>query len=108
MKRIRAVGYREDGRLIMEHDYRLAKNDYEHLMDRIQRILDDIHALGCEVRHIELGLVDFPARIHGREVYLCWQLGEPMVAYYHGLREGYAGRRPIPRDAHYGSEEAQR
>lgn len=101
LQRIRSVGHREDGTLIMQYDYRLARRDYQDLVERIHRILADIHGLGCEVKHIEEGLVDFPARIGDREVYLCWQLGEPAVAFYHGVHEGYAGRRPIPREAHY-------
>lgn len=101
LQRLRAVGHRDDGTLIMQYDYRLARRDYQDLVERIHRILDDIHALGCEVKHIEEGLVDFPARIRGREVYLCWQLGEPAVSFYHGVQEGYAGRKPIPRDAVY-------
>lgn len=105
MRRIRAVGYREDGRLIMDHDYRLARRDFDELVARLNRLIAEVHATGAELKHIEWGLVDFPARIGGRDVYLCWRLGEPGVAYYHGIDEGYAGRRPIPREARYGGED---
>lgn len=107
LQRLRAVGHREDGTLIMQYDYRLARRDYQDLVERVHRLLEDIHALGCEVKHIEEGLVDFPARIGGREVYLCWRLGEPAVSYYHGVQEGYAGRRPIPREALYRPPEGE-
>lgn len=105
MRRIRAVGRREDGTLIMAYDYRLAERDFQDLTARVRRLLADIEALGCELKHVEAGLVDFPARIGGRDVYLCWKLGEPAVSYYHGLHEGFAGRRPIPRRARYGRED---
>ena len=71
----------------------------------MNRLIARIQANGCEVKHIEMGLIDFPARIGERDVYLCWKRGETRVAYYHGVNEGYAGRRPIPREAHYPSRE---
>ncbi|MFQ5762432.1 MAG: DUF2203 family protein, partial [Candidatus Bathyarchaeia archaeon] len=61
---------------------------------RFHDILEDLQELGCELKDIDLGLVDFPAKRLGKTVSLCWQLGEPNVAIWHGL-EGYQGRRPI-------------
>ena len=51
--------------------------------------------LGCEVKDIDQGLVDFRAERDGREVYLCWKLGEPVVRWWHELDTGFAGRRPL-------------
>jgi hypothetical protein len=51
------------------------------------------------VRDLDRGLVDFPALVDGREVYLCWQLDEPAVSHWHGLESGFAGRRPLGREA---------
>ena len=53
--------------------------------------------LGHDVwlRDIDRGLVDFPALRDGREVYLCWELGENEVAYWHDLEGGYGGREPL-------------
>lgn len=50
---------------------------------------------GIVLRDIDRGLVDFPALIGGREVYLCWELGEDEVAYWHELDAGYGGREPL-------------
>ncbi|QOT00125.1 DUF2203 domain-containing protein [Brevibacterium sp. JNUCC-42] len=50
---------------------------------------------GMQVKEVELGLVDFPAILDGVEVYLCWKLGEGSVSHYHGMEEGYLGRRKI-------------
>ena len=47
------------------------------------------------VKDLDRGLVDFPALRDGEEVLLCWQVGEGEVAYWHGLEEGFAGRKPL-------------
>ena len=52
--------------------------------------------LGCEVKDVEQGLVDFRGRLADRPVYLCWREGEPAVAWWHPLETGFSGRRPIP------------
>ncbi len=51
--------------------------------------------LGCEVKDIDQGLVDFRTERDGREVYLCWKLGEPAVRWWHELDTGFAERRPL-------------
>jgi hypothetical protein len=48
-----------------------------------------------ELKDLQLGLVDFPAMLEGRTVYLCWQLGEPEVAFWHETSTGFAGRQPL-------------
>jgi hypothetical protein len=47
------------------------------------------------LRDAESGLIDFPARVEHRDVFLCWRLGEDRVAYWHGPESGFAGRRPL-------------
>ncbi|HEX6988555.1 MAG TPA: DUF2203 domain-containing protein [Bacillota bacterium] len=96
LKQLKAVGTRPDGRLIMAHDFAQARRDFDRLVRQINRAIDRIHRLGVQVKHIELGLVDFPARVAGREVLLCWRMGEPAVTHYHGADEGYRGRKPLP------------
>ena len=58
-----------------------------------QRLVD--RDIRFPVGGLEHGLVDFPTTLDGRWVYLCWQSGEPKVAYWHEVSGGYAGRRPI-------------
>ena len=68
----------------------------------LQSSLDRIHSTGCVVKDLDVGLLDFPARIHGEAVYLCWRLGEDRIRFYHRQDEGFAGRKPIdPRDSGY-------
>ncbi|PSR35330.1 MAG: DUF2203 domain-containing protein [Sulfobacillus benefaciens] len=96
MRDIREVGYRKDGNLIMMTDYQVAKREFDEVVADANRILASIQELGCRVTDVEVGLIDFPAVINDEEVYLCWRMDEPVVGYYHGLEEGYAGRRPLP------------
>lgn len=62
----------------------------------IEALLADIAEFGVEVKDPDRGLVDFRSRMRGREVYLCWHLGEPdRIAYWHDLDAGFAGRKII-------------
>jgi hypothetical protein len=61
----------------------------------VRSMLETIEQEGIVLRDIDRGLVDFPALIDGREVYLCWELGEDEVAYWHDLDAGYGGREPL-------------
>jgi len=56
------------------------------------RVLDDA---GVQVKSLEEGLLDFPSLRDGEDVLLCWQVGEPEVAFWHGIDEGFAGRKPL-------------
>lgn len=96
MRDIREVGYRPDGNLIMLPDYQETKREFDRIVADANQVLSAINQRGCRVTDVETGLVDFPATIDGSPVYLCWQKDEPEVGYYHGLEEGFAGRRPLP------------
>jgi hypothetical protein len=62
----------------------------------IARCVNRIHGFGAIVKDVDTGLVDFPALWRNEEVLLCWRLGEPEVAHWHGLEEGFAGRKALP------------
>jgi hypothetical protein len=57
--------------------------------------LEEIQDLGVVVKDLDTGLVDFPSVREGRDVLLCWRLGEDEVAFWHGYDDGFAGRQPI-------------
>jgi len=59
------------------------------------RLLEQINAMGVQVKDVATGLIDFPYLRHGEEVLLCYRLGEPELAYWHDLHSGFAGRRPL-------------
>jgi hypothetical protein len=61
----------------------------------VRRLLEIVEQSGIVLRDIDRGLVDFPAVIDGREVYLCWELGEDDVGYWHDMEAGYGGREPL-------------
>jgi hypothetical protein len=67
----------------------------EREAEAVARAVDELQGLGVQVKDLDRGLVDFPALRDGEEVLLCWQVGEDAVAYWHGLEEGFAGRKPL-------------
>ena len=71
------------------------------VMDQLDELFDELEAIGCSYRdwNFTEGLVDFPAKVNGREVLLCWRSDEAKVRYYHEVNAGFAGRRSIPKEA---------
>ncbi len=67
----------------------------ESLARRLRALHEELSPVGCELKDWDAGLVDFPARYDGRDVLLCWQLGEPEVSQWHELDGGFAGRHPV-------------
>jgi len=93
---------RSGGMLVEFNKTATLRLERNRLEQTIRDALDKIHATGCIVKDLEVGLLDFPSRIDGEEVYLCWRLGEDRIRFYHRQDEGFAGRKPIdPRDADY-------
>jgi hypothetical protein len=77
-----------------------------HELEDVQERLDEevagiagcvarIHEVGALVKDLDVGLVDFPATRDGEEILLCWRLGEAEVGFWHGLDEGFSGRKPL-------------
>ena len=63
--------------------------------ERLKSSIEEIQAAGVIVKDLDMGLIDFPTLLHGAEVYLCWRLGEDDVRYWHGVHEGFTGRKTI-------------
>ena len=72
-----------------------ARQAAERLTAQIRQGIEEVQALGCVIKDLEMGLVDFPAIRNGVEVYLCYRLGEERIAFWHGTDEGYANRKPL-------------
>ncbi len=64
-------------------------------MARFEQLVEEINNQGCLLKDINLGLVDFPAEMGNRIVYLCWQFGEEEIAWWHDVDAGFAGRQPL-------------
>lgn len=65
------------------------------LIGQVKGWIDEINAYGCMCKGVEQGLVDFPCMFGAEVVYLCWQIGEPNVGFWHRIEDGFAGRRPL-------------
>jgi len=61
----------------------------------VKDALAEIDATGVQVKDLDIGLLDFPCVVEGETVLLCWKLGEPAITHWHGVHEGFAGRKPI-------------
>ena len=68
------------------------------LATRLKAAIEKIQEYGCFIKDLDIGLIDFPTLFRGREVYLCWKMGESGIGYWHGTDEGFAGRKKIDRD----------
>ncbi|MGE5446508.1 MAG: DUF2203 domain-containing protein [Ignavibacteriales bacterium] len=74
-----------------------SKNGANYVL-KLTRFYDHINSImemGCMLKDIDLGLIDFPSIREGREVYLCWRFGEDRVSFWHDLDAGFNGRKPI-------------
>ncbi len=70
-----------------------ARDRRQEVAHRLSELTEELDLIGCELKDYEVGLVDFPAVMDGRQVYLCWKLGEETIDYWHEVLEGAAGRR---------------
>jgi len=62
----------------------------------MKKLLQKFNAREIQIKDLERGLIDFPAVIGGREVFLCWEQDEDDIEYWHDLDTGYAGREKLP------------
>ena len=87
------------GGVLVDHSQlREQKNRRESLALHLKELLEKIQEYGCVVKDLDIGLIDFPTQFHGQEVYLCWKLGEPGIQFWHGVDEGFRGRKPIDQE----------
>jgi hypothetical protein len=73
------------------------KNQYDSSGTALKTAMDRIEEMGVVVKDLDVGLVDFPTLFEGEEVYLCWRMDEADIDHWHGVNEGFAGRKPIDR-----------
>ncbi len=83
------------GEAPISSDLRLIRLRMQGLIDQMAAGVARIDALGLTLRDIERGLVDFPALVSGRQVWLCWKHGEGSIGWWHDLDTGFDGRRAL-------------
>jgi len=71
------------------------KTQRDKVAEKLTQTVEEIQRTGCLIKDLEMGLVDFLSRREGEDVYLCWKLGEERIGYWHGIEEGFAGRKPL-------------
>lgn len=72
-----------------------AERDMAELVGKINGYAEELAAIGCELKDPRTGLVDFIGRHQGRDVFLCWKLGEAAIGFWHETSAGFEGRQPI-------------
>ncbi len=71
------------------------KAERERAIQRIKDAIAEIDATGVQVKDLDVGLLDFPCKVEGEIILLCWKLGETKIGHWHNTTEGFAGRKPI-------------
>ena len=78
-----------------------AKNDerLNKMASDVDDFMGELEEIGCYFKdwNFSIGLVDFPGMINGKDVFLCWRSDEDNIEFYHGIEDGFAGRKPIPK-----------
>ena len=68
---------------------------YLNVILKYSHLIQEIESIGCEIKGVREGLIDFPSIREGREIYLCWRMPETEINFWHGLDAGFSGRQPI-------------
>lgn len=76
-------------------DFADADDELEQAASALARSVEQIQAAGVLVKDLDRGLLDFPALRDDEEILLCWHVGEDDIRYWHGVEEGFAGRKPL-------------
>lgn len=88
------VKMKSNGRLL-DRELKETREGMEAAANEIKVLVSRVGEMGCELKDIDMGLIDFRSERDGREVYLCWKLGEERIAWWHELHSGYASRQPL-------------
>jgi len=72
-----------------------AQGQLHRAVEQLQDFVEELTAVGAQLKDFQTGLIDFVGRHEGRDVYLCWKLGEEAIGYWHELDAGFGGRKPI-------------
>ncbi len=86
---------RRNGHDLPVVDVPMLQAQTRQLAKRLNELMERVSALGGQVKDLDQGLVDFLSQRNGREILLCWRLGEDEIRFFHDLESGFAGRQPL-------------
>jgi hypothetical protein len=95
---LKELGHRifvNGGTLVNVVHFARRKAEREKSLQRVNDAVAEIHATGVQVKDLDIGLLDFPCVVDGEVILLCWKLGEKAITHWHGVSEGFAGRKPV-------------
>jgi hypothetical protein len=100
MRQVEDLGQkmRGNGNLV-DAELKEAQAGLEQSADAVNSLAEEVQEMGCELKGIEEGLIDFRTDMEGNEVYLCWKFGEERIDWWHELETGFAGRQPLRRES---------
>lgn len=78
-----------------EDDPHQVRDEYDQGWDKLNDLIAELQQVGVELKDFEKGLIDFPCMHDGREIYLCWKLGEPKILAWHETDSGFSGRQDV-------------
>jgi hypothetical protein len=109
---IQAMAHRVSmmGGMVVDREHAIdSKNRRDAVAAKLRSAIEQVQEFGCVIKDLDTGLIDFPTLLRGVEVYLCWKLGEPAIGFWHGVDEGFRGRKAIDQDFldHHRGDRAQ-
>jgi len=69
--------------------------EFDKAAQEVKDTIAEIESIGAQVKDLDTGLLDFPCLVDGETILLCWKMGEEKITHWHGIEEGFAGRKPI-------------
>lgn len=73
-----------------------AESQLEFMRIEADLLIENFKRKGVQLKMINPGLIDFPAVLNGEDILICWKEGEESIGHYHGLDDGFVGRKPLP------------
>jgi len=98
----------EDEEMLFPIEDLTMQKKYHYLQYLFYDEIEKLEKMGCFIKDVEEGLLDFLGSFEGRDIFLCWKLGEKKIQYWHELDDGYTGRRPILYLNHGSQQKSQR
>lgn len=90
-----AAGLQQQFDRLNARDQKSMQQRVETVMHRLEDYVDELSEIGCDLKDYQSGLIDFTGRHDGRDICLCWKLGEESITHWHELDAGFAGRKPV-------------